>query len=173
MSDLNVSPSQMATFITATFRAVGLPEDDARTVGALMAEADVQGSDGHGVIRVPVYIRRIVGGAVNVTPNIRVVQERAATALIDGDNGMSHLVMKRATELAIEKARTCGMRWRMTWWACISRWAMPTTCQPGAVWTCCFRPTRSPPLSRRTKNPRWCWTWPLPWRPMAKSKPKT
>ena len=30
-----------------------------RTVGTLMAEADVQGSDGHGVIRVPVYIRRI------------------------------------------------------------------------------------------------------------------
>jgi LDH2 family malate/lactate/ureidoglycolate dehydrogenase len=90
---------------------VGLPEADAQTVGALMAESDVQGSDGHGVIRVPVYIRRILGGAVNVTPNIRVVEERAATALVDGDNGMGHLVMKRATELAIEKARTCGIAW--------------------------------------------------------------
>ena len=111
MSDLNVSHSQLAHFITAAFQAVGLPEDDARTVGALMAEADVQGSDGHGVIRVPVYIRRILGGAVNVTPNIRVVEERAATAVVDGDNGMGHLVMKRATELAIEKARTCGIAW--------------------------------------------------------------
>jgi LDH2 family malate/lactate/ureidoglycolate dehydrogenase len=111
MSDLNVSPGQLAAFITATFRAVGLPEDDARTVGTLMAEADVQGSDGHGVIRVPVYIRRILGGAVNVKPNIRVVEERAATAVVDGDNGMGHLVMKRATELAIEKARICGIAW--------------------------------------------------------------
>jgi LDH2 family malate/lactate/ureidoglycolate dehydrogenase len=111
MSDLNVSPSQLAHFITAAFQAVGLPEDDARTVGTLMAEADVQGSDGHGVIRVPVYIRRILGGAVNVTPNIRVVEERAATAVMDGDNGMGHLVMKRATELAIEKARNCGIAW--------------------------------------------------------------
>ena len=76
-----------------------------------MAEADVQGSDGHGVIRVPVYIRRILGGAVNVTPNIQVVEERAATAVVDGDNGMGHLVMKRATELAIEKARHCGIAW--------------------------------------------------------------
>jgi LDH2 family malate/lactate/ureidoglycolate dehydrogenase len=31
--------------------------------------------------------------------------------LIDGDNGMGHLVMQRATEMAIEKARTCGMAW--------------------------------------------------------------
>ena len=111
MSDLIVSPAQLSAFICATFRAVGLPEADARTVGELMAESDVQGSDGHGVIRVPVYIRRILGGAVNVTPNIRVVEERAATALVDGDNGMGHLVMKRATELAIEKARTCGIAW--------------------------------------------------------------
>lgn len=111
MSDLNVSPSQLSRFITAAMQAAGLPPADAQTVGELMAEADVQGSDGHGVIRVPVYIRRILGGAVNVTPQIRVVEERAATAVIDGDNGMGHLVMKRATELAIEKARTCGIAW--------------------------------------------------------------
>jgi LDH2 family malate/lactate/ureidoglycolate dehydrogenase len=102
MSDLNVSHTRLAAFITATMRAVGLPADDASTIGELMAEADLQGSDGHGVIRVPVYIRRILGGAVNVRPQIKVVEERAATALIDGDNGMGHLVMKRAAELAIE-----------------------------------------------------------------------
>ena len=32
-------------------------------------------------------------------------------ALIDGDNGMGHLVMKKATELAIAKARQCGVAW--------------------------------------------------------------
>jgi hypothetical protein len=111
MSELNVSHQQISAFIFATLRAVGLPEEDARTVAELMAEADLQGSDGHGVIRVPVYIRRILGGAVNVRPNIRVVEERAATALIDGDNGMGHLVMKRAAELAMEKARNCGVAW--------------------------------------------------------------
>jgi LDH2 family malate/lactate/ureidoglycolate dehydrogenase len=111
MSDLNVSHTRLAAFITATMQAVGLPADDARTIGELMAEADLQGSDGHGVIRVPVYIRRILGGAVNVRPQIKVVEERAATALIDGDNGMGHLVMKQAAELAIEKARHCGVAW--------------------------------------------------------------
>jgi LDH2 family malate/lactate/ureidoglycolate dehydrogenase len=32
---------------------LGLPDADALTVATLMAEADLQGSDGHGVTRLP------------------------------------------------------------------------------------------------------------------------
>ena len=106
-----VSVERLCDFITIAFEKTGLPATDARVLGELMSEADLQGSDGHGVIRLVPYIRRLKGGAVNFHPNIRVVQERAAMALIDGDNGMGHLVMKRATELAIEKARTAGIAW--------------------------------------------------------------
>src|SRR5258708_17384632 len=51
------------------------------------------------------------GGGVNLNAEIRVGEERAAMALIDGDNAMGHLVMKRAAELAIGKARTAGVAW--------------------------------------------------------------
>ena len=34
----------------------------------LMTRADVNGSEGHGIFRLPQYIRRIKGGAVNVRP---------------------------------------------------------------------------------------------------------
>jgi L-2-hydroxycarboxylate dehydrogenase (NAD+) len=44
-------------------------------------------------------------------PDIRVVQDFGATALVNGDNGMGHLVMSRAAEIAIEKARTSGIGW--------------------------------------------------------------
>ena len=71
----------------------------------------MQGSDGHGVIRLLPYARRIRAGGLNLTPNIKVVQERAGMALLDGDNGMGHLVMERAAQLAIEKARNCGIGW--------------------------------------------------------------
>ena len=62
------------------------------------------------MFRLPQYIRRIKGGAVNVRPNIRVVREAAGMALVDGDNGMGHLVMRFATEIAIEKAKHGGRR---------------------------------------------------------------
>ena len=94
-----------------------MPGPDARTVAALMAEADLQGSEGHGVIRLPQYVKRIRSGGVNLKPQIRVVKERAATALVYGDNAMGHLVMKRAAELAIEKARTCGIGWVGAQWS--------------------------------------------------------
>ena len=76
-----------------------------------MAEADLQGSDGHGVTRLPQYARRIKAGGFNVRPNIRIVHEHTSTAVLNGDNGMGHLVMKRAAEMAIEKARTSGIAW--------------------------------------------------------------
>jgi L-2-hydroxycarboxylate dehydrogenase (NAD+) len=39
------------------------------------------------------------------------VHERPGSAVLDGDNGMGHLVVSRAAQLAIEKARTTGVAW--------------------------------------------------------------
>ena len=102
---------QLKQFITLAMTRLGLREDAACAVGCLMDEAELQGSDGHGVIRLLPYARRIRAGGLNLTPNIKVVQERAGMALLDGDNGMGHLVMERAAQLAIEKARNCGIGW--------------------------------------------------------------
>lgn len=69
------------------------------------------GQDGHGVFRLPQYIRRINNGGLNKNPEIEVVEERTATALLDGDNGMGHLVMSHAAELAMQKASKSGIAW--------------------------------------------------------------
>ena len=108
---LRVRQDRLEQFIYAAFLKTGLPDSDARTMGALMAQADLQGSDGHGVIRMVPYITRFKGGGVNRTPHIQVIKDKPAMALVDGDNGMGHLVMKRATEIAIEKAKTTGVAW--------------------------------------------------------------
>ncbi len=110
-SSSRVDVGVLREFIAAAFRRLGMPESDAQTVAALMADADLQGSDGHGVIRLPHYARRIRAGGLNLHPLIRTVQERPAMALLDGDNGMGHLVMTRAAELAIDKARAVGVAW--------------------------------------------------------------
>jgi LDH2 family malate/lactate/ureidoglycolate dehydrogenase len=111
MQEQRITISQLRDFITTCLHKLGLPAEDAATCGRLMADAEAQGSDGHGVIRLMPYARRIRAGGMNLTPNIRVVKEKAAMALIDGDNGMGHLVMKRAAEIAIDKAKNCGVAW--------------------------------------------------------------
>jgi LDH2 family malate/lactate/ureidoglycolate dehydrogenase len=102
---------QLEVFIFNALQTQGLPSSDAQTVARLMSQADLQGSDGHGVIRLGQYLKRIQAGGMNKHPQIRIVQERAATALVDGDNGMGHLVVSRAVEVAATKARTAGIAW--------------------------------------------------------------
>ena len=108
---LGVEIAEIISFVTRGLASVGIPPEEAGQVAALMAESDARGGDAHGVFRLPQYVKQIQEGAVNARPNIRIVGERAGTALVDGDNALGHLVMKRATALAIEKARQCGIGW--------------------------------------------------------------
>jgi len=106
-----IPAAALAAFVSRAFVATGLPAADAATLGGLMVEADLRGSDTHGVIRLPIYVRRIRAGGVNPRPDIRVISDRPSAALIDGDNGMGHLVMLRAAALAVEKAKATGIGW--------------------------------------------------------------
>jgi L-2-hydroxycarboxylate dehydrogenase (NAD+) len=76
-----------------------------------MLESDLSGADGHGVFRLPQYIRRIRAGGMAVRPRMSVHHGGAAAALVDGGNGLGALVMKKAADTAIEKAREAGVAW--------------------------------------------------------------
>lgn len=106
-----VAGARLQTFMANAFEKVGLPAEDAAAVAELMVRADLNGSDGHGVFRLPSYVRRIRAGGTNTQPNIRILEERDGTALVDGDNGMGHLVMRFAAETAIAKAKNTGIAW--------------------------------------------------------------
>jgi len=116
-TQLRVSAQKLEDFTARAFQAVGIAAPDAKSIAQLMVRADLQGSEGHGVFRLPQYIRRIKGGAVNLKPDIRVEREAAGMALVDGDNGMGHLVMRFATEKAIAKAKTAGVAWVGAKWS--------------------------------------------------------
>jgi L-2-hydroxycarboxylate dehydrogenase (NAD+) len=97
--------------IAESLAKAGLPAADAGKVAELMCEADLTGADAHGIFRLPQYVKRLRAGGINPRPDIRVEQTAPATALVDGDNGMGHLVMARAADTAIELARACGVAW--------------------------------------------------------------
>ncbi len=98
-------------FLIDVFRACGLPEADAATVAGGMLEADLTGSDAHGVFRLAGYVRQLKRGVFNPRANISVLERGPATALIDGDQGLGHVVMTYAAKLAIELARASGVGW--------------------------------------------------------------
>ena len=106
-----VTAAELVRFIAACYRAVGIAAAEAERAARLMVQSDLAGADGHGVFRLPQYIRRIKAKGLNIAPQIRVERSAAGTALVDGDNGLGHLVMEKAAETAIAIAAEQGVGW--------------------------------------------------------------
>ena len=102
--------ARMEDFMDMAFRAAGVPPQDARVCAKVLIESDKRGIDSHGVGRFkPVYIDRIKDGIQFPVTRFEVVRESPATAVVDGHDGMGHVIGVRSMELAIEKARKCGI----------------------------------------------------------------
>src|SRR5712691_12654635 len=86
-----IAAASLVRFIAAAYRAVGIAAGEAEKAAGLMAASDISGADGHGVFRLPQYIRRIKAGGLNIAPQIRVIRQARGTALVDGDNGLGSL----------------------------------------------------------------------------------
>ena len=106
-----VSVDALRGFVAQALGARDVTQGDAAKVAALMVEADIFGYGTHGVFRLRQYLARLAGGGCNPAPNITIAHETLATAVIDGDNGLGHLAMAAARDLAMEKARTAGIGW--------------------------------------------------------------
>jgi L-2-hydroxycarboxylate dehydrogenase (NAD+) len=50
-------------------------------------------------------------GGISPFPTITIDRTALATAIVDGGNGLGHLVMKKAVDTAVELARECGIGW--------------------------------------------------------------
>lgn len=88
---------------------VGLPEADAFTLAECTVFANLRGIDSHGIMRFPLYIKRLNKQGSKTHPSIQVVRETATTATVDGDDGMGQVIGLYAANVAIKKAREYGM----------------------------------------------------------------
>ncbi len=88
----------------------GVPEADAEIVTDVLIASDKRGIDSHGIGRLkPIYFDRIDWGILNPETKIDVIKDTETTAVLDGNNGMGHVVAKQAMQMAIDKAKQYGM----------------------------------------------------------------
>jgi len=105
-----ISFDTMERFMVDVFKGVGVPEEDARICAEVLITSDKRGIDSHGIGRLkPIYYDRIKEGIQNPVSHFEVAREGLTTAVVDGHNGMGHVISKKAMALAIEKARKYGM----------------------------------------------------------------
>jgi LDH2 family malate/lactate/ureidoglycolate dehydrogenase len=103
-----VSPEKLLQLMKKLFVAAGISEKDAEIASNALIAADIRGIDSHGASRLPYYIGKLKNKTVNPKPDIKILHELPATALVDGDDGLGPVVAKFSMELAIEKARKVG-----------------------------------------------------------------
>ncbi|WP_252925635.1 Ldh family oxidoreductase [Aliihoeflea sp. 40Bstr573] len=89
--------------------AWGLPPDHAATTADVLTEADLMGIESHGLAMLSLYERQIQEGGANPQPEIRIVHDHAAVALIDADGGFGQTPSMLATQMAGERAETFGI----------------------------------------------------------------
>lgn len=106
-----IPAERLVAFVARVFAALGVPDADARKVAEAMVDADLLGYDTHGTFRLRQYVDRLRDGGCNAVARPQVVHGSAAVAVIDGDNGLGHLAMFAASDLAAERARAVGIGW--------------------------------------------------------------
>ncbi|HXV62566.1 MAG TPA: Ldh family oxidoreductase [Vicinamibacteria bacterium] len=110
MSDrLYVRHGRLHYFVREVLKRLRLPAKDASKVGDALVAADLAGVEGEGVRRLPFFASRISSGLINPIPRVQLVTEDQAAAVVDGDNGMGHLVAQHAMELALRLANKFGV----------------------------------------------------------------
>lgn len=101
---------KMENFMRKVFTCAGVPEADAQICAEVLIESDKRGIESHGVGRFkPIYIDRIKAGILNPVTKIEIVRDGPTVTVIDGHDGMGHVIAKKAMETAIDKAAKYGM----------------------------------------------------------------
>ena len=92
-------------FAAALGTACGLAPLRALAMASHLLWFDAAGAATLGIASLPAWLEAIEGGQVDPKAVGRVVGQRSALAIFDGENGLPHLVLERAAELAVETAR--------------------------------------------------------------------
>lgn len=87
----------------------GVSKNHAEIVADCFVTADLYGVTSHGTAILPSHIQRIERGGYNLTPDIKVVKETAAFAVIDGDNAIGPVSAMFCLDYAVEKCRESGV----------------------------------------------------------------
>lgn len=110
MTEMICLPVEVAErFMLNVFRALGVPEEDARICADVLITSDLRGIESHGIGRLKYYYDRIRAGVQFTQTRFEVVKETETTALVDGHHGMGQVIAYRSMRLAMEKARRYGL----------------------------------------------------------------
>lgn len=89
--------------------AAGVPHRDSLRFADALVDADLNGTDTHGVTRVNIYIRRLMAGLIDPVAKVSVESSRRSVMTIDAGNGLGQVQAWKILERMIPVARRSGV----------------------------------------------------------------
>jgi len=102
-------PQHLIDFASAVYRSAGVPAADARLIADTLVQADLWGHQSHGVLRLGWYLDRLRNKVMNPVTTPEFVADAGAIAMIDGHDGVGHVLTALAAREAIRRAKAHGV----------------------------------------------------------------
>ena len=107
-----VGHDELKRFIGDVLVAEGASAADAATVAEGLVWANLRGGDGHGVSRLPRYLKLIERGEIDAKAQPKLIHDRAdraATFVLDAGHCFGPVAEMQAAAIAVERAKTAGV----------------------------------------------------------------
>jgi len=100
--------ARLTTLSTEILQAAGATPEESRIVADALVEANLEGHDSHGVVRVPEYVGWMEKKLINIGARLEILKETDTFAVMDGNWGWGQVVGREAMEHGIRKASRSG-----------------------------------------------------------------
>jgi ureidoglycolate dehydrogenase (NAD+) len=104
-----VGSDELDRFIRDILVKHGARAQDAAIVAEGLVWANLRGGDGHGVSRLPRYLKLLDSGGIDTKAKARLVHDRGATLMIDGGHGFGPVAVMDGAARAVERAKATGV----------------------------------------------------------------
>ena len=108
MNEVLVSSASLKELISELYEKAGMEKEDAEYHAYGLVTASLRGVDSHGVMRTSAYLSRILNGAINVHPDIRIVEGSKSFVVMDADGASGYTAGKTGMRQAICLAKEYG-----------------------------------------------------------------
>ena len=104
-----ITEAKLLSFIENVLASAGIPHEDARVVANCLTYSNLSGVDSHGIVRLPHYVTRLANSTIKTHPRILLEDRSPSLGIVDGDDGLGHIVTWRACTEAMKLASDSGI----------------------------------------------------------------
>lgn len=105
----NFSVKHLYDFSVELMVKFGLKKEQGEVIADNLLEAELRGFSTHGLVRLPVYLKRAENGGIDKEAEVKITIDNKATIVLDGNNTFGQVAGKTAMVQAIKKAHEYGI----------------------------------------------------------------